>query len=352
MEGGPGDAKSPPCAAPPVGARLGTRSLIGEDGAVPPLPFHSSDEFLRAFAEVYFPGAKPAYVTCEGATVRTLLSGNRAISGYWNFPAQLQPVEPPPGVTPVPVPYLENVVVAVTGIDEPGPAGAKPSPFIRWGDFPAWEDYEAFAQARGAGARFASLRRAEKRLGDAHGWVEFREHDRDPALFEQVLTLKREQLDRMGVANRYRVEQNVRFLRMLWERGLLEGSSVRVGGEIAAGRLWHRWGGHQIWRIIAYDPRFAKYSPGMVLLGHMLRAGYEAGDEETEFLSGRQEFKLAYATHMRWLGAYGREPFRERAWRDTRSRASRVAMRAPAAYRVAKRVELEAAAVLRRGRQR
>jgi CelD/BcsL family acetyltransferase involved in cellulose biosynthesis len=69
-----------------------------------------------------------------------------------------------------------------------------------------------------------------------------------------------------------------------------------------------------------------KFSPGAVLELEALRASFEAGDSEFDFLMGDQRYKFTWATHIRWIGPVGVEPRVDRLSRAARTKVG-VALR-------------------------
>jgi CelD/BcsL family acetyltransferase involved in cellulose biosynthesis len=76
--------------------------------------------------------------------------------------------------------------------------------------------------------------------------------------------------------------------------GLLDGRVALIGGEVAgvqcgfhAGRRGHAWLG-------GFDPRFARESPGTLLLGDAVRRAVARGDEALDLLRGAESYKSGW----------------------------------------------------------
>lgn len=169
-----------------------------------------------------------------------------------------------------------------TGLDQ--------SPFIDLS-----QGYDAYArhlamqkrqQLVQAGRRFRQMERA-------FGSVRFTAHDPDPVLLHQLLSLKSAQWTASGWPGRFEPDWEQALMRGLMSTdtpafgGLL--SVLRVGGRPVALHLgprsrtvWHYW-------TTAYDPGFAQFSPGIVLLDQMARAARSLGLSCIDL--GKQDFR-------------------------------------------------------------
>jgi CelD/BcsL family acetyltransferase involved in cellulose biosynthesis len=66
--------------------------------------------------------------------------------------------------------------------------------------------------------------------------------------------------------------------------------------------------GRKLWDYMTgYDPSFARFSPGKILLPHVWDYGYSRGYHEFDFLSGEEPYKMRWST-----GCH--EKFRMRIW--------------------------------------
>ena len=285
-------------------------------------PPWSDDLFLDALRDAYFPGAQKAVVECEGVRVRTLLRGKNAVSGVWQFPIYLEPIR---GILEpiVEVPYLADVVVGITTATEPGPPGATVAPFVSWRDFASFEDYLATRVPPPGLDSPSRVAQKARRLRRELGPFELKLIDDDPAVFETLIRWKAAQFRRQGRLSVLSLKQNVDFYWELRRQGIFTATTLKVGDRLLAGEIGYRRGKRHLARLTVYDPSLAHYSPGSIMHLETLRASFEAGDEEFDFLGGGETYKFIYATHARWLGDLGAEPRGIRLRRTVRQRLGR-----------------------------
>ncbi len=142
-------------------------------------------------------------------------------------------------------------------------------------------------------------------------------------VFEQLIRWKSAQYRRTGAIDRLSVKQNVDFYRELRRTGFFVTTSFWAGEHLLGGKIGVRMGGRHISRLTVYNTEFAHLSAGSVMELETVRASFEAGDSEFDFLMGREAYKFTYATHMRVIGDLGVEPRIESAVRTIRGRLGR-----------------------------
>lgn len=157
--------------------------------------------------------------------------------------------------------------------------------------------YEAWYAARrkAFGKYFKDKERARRSMATEFGEVEVLIGQRDPALLDELIALKREQ---------YRRTRRHDIFACGWTRDLLHalmahegddfGASLavlRVGGQVAAleyslhaGRRYHFW-------FPAYVPALARCSPGILLSMETIRLGAEQGYREFDYGFGGEAYK-------------------------------------------------------------
>lgn len=157
--------------------------------------------------------------------------------------------------------------------------------------------YEAWYAARrkAFGKYFKDKERARRSMATEFGEVEILIGQRDPALLDELIELKREQ---------YRRTRRHDIFACGWTRDLLHalmahdgadfGASLavlRVGGQVAAleyslhaGRRYHFW-------FPAYVPALARCSPGILLSMETIRLGSEKGFREFDYGFGGEAYK-------------------------------------------------------------
>jgi CelD/BcsL family acetyltransferase involved in cellulose biosynthesis len=94
----------------------------------------------------------------------------------------------------------------------------------------------------------------------------------------------------------------------LLARGLLRLEALRLGGRIIAAHYGLRRGSTGYSYIHAFDPEFAGFGPGWLLMAHSLETAVREGAARFDFLRGREDYKYAW-------GAVDRPQWRRRIWR-------------------------------------
>lgn len=148
--------------------------------------------------------------------------------------------------------------------------------------------------------RFKNQRRLESKLERERGPVELVASDTDPDSLAAVIAWKRDQFRRTGVHD---------VLGPAWSRALIERAftsdapsarglliTLRVGGKVVAGHFGLRTQGVYHPQIAAFDPDFAAYSPGIVLISRAIRAMQELGLQRYELSGGCGHYKAAFAS--------------------------------------------------------
>lgn len=297
---------------------LPTEVLVPEERQADWPPF-SSDAMLTVIRDVYRPGWRTGFVTCDGQTFRTLVSpSGRPLTGLWEFPLFLEPID---SRTPArAVPYLDSVCRGVTDATARARPGLAAAPFVDWTSLrsSSWEDYVASRRHAPGTDGFETIRRKERALARDIGEVVVCFDDRDPVVLETLIGWKSAQYRRTGVIDRFARQRNREFYGEMAGRGMLEVASLRAGGKLLAAHAGNRIGGRFLYRLPAFDPTFGRYSPGSLLTLRLLRRSFELGDREFDFLLGDEPYKFTYATHVRWVGPLGREPAVQKALRQTR----------------------------------
>lgn len=185
--------------------------------------------------------------------------------------------------------------------------------------------YAAYEQGRRAAKSdvLSQVRRARRRLEDVHGPATFSGDDTSPAALHQLLALKSAQYARTGQVDIFAARWIVAlFERILAERGpAFVGtlSTLRVGDRLVAAHfgmrttdVWHYW-------IPAYDPEFARFKPGLILLLEMARHAASAGIGVLDLGRGDEHYKGRLASDT--------FPLAEGVVTDSRLVAARQALR-------------------------
>jgi hypothetical protein len=232
------------------------------------------------------------------------------------------------------LPRAELSTHAVTAAPLLAP-GLQPAPFITWSQFPDWAAMDSFINSRNKGLPGDSrrqLRRLERELGP----VQFQFHDTRPHVFAACVKFKGAQYRSSGLPDLMGQPRNVELFAQLLTAGLLRVSSLEAGDTLLAvhfglehDRKMYSW-------VPAYDPAYQRYSPGRLLLEGLLRASFDAGHREFDFLIGEESYKWDYATHNRLIGELGVTPLSLKLQRFARAQGRAVLSRYPEAFQTAK----------------
>ena len=157
-----------------------------------------------------------------------------------------------------------------------------------------FETYLADVEAA-HGHSMRHLRRKTRKLEREHGLLSFVHHDADPAALETLVNWKADQYTKTGTVNilehrwvrdvlgRVHATQSEDF------QGLL--SFILAEGRPVAAHLGMRSAGALHYWFPAYDPEFAPYSPGLILLLKLAEASRAAGVDTVDLGTGDYEFK-------------------------------------------------------------
>jgi hypothetical protein len=287
---------------------------------------YSTDVFLRTMGEVYFTGRRyePALFAVDGRVYRLLAVDGAPIT-RWPFVDFFEPVSAPQGSARA-LGYLPNVAREISTAEDwharPPAEGIFPSPFIDWKRFARWDDFVASVSAR-IGNLFPDSRRRRNKLAKALGDVELRLDDRRPEALALGMKWKSAQYVASGYDDAFADAKHRRLFTELSARGLVLVSSLSAGDDVIAVHLGASYEGRTYWWIPSYNPELARFSPGRLMLEALLRASFERGDQEFDFLIGDEAYKWHYATHTRVVGSAGAPPLSFRLERELESRARR-----------------------------
>lgn len=168
--------------------------------------------------------------------------------------------------------------------------------------FPAYvEECRALGRQTPAGSSglphhtIARMRRVERQLGP----LQFRMEEADSDALRRLLTWKSEQYRRTGVPDLFSRRWPVKMLERLHATrtadfaGVL--STLSIGGRMVAAHMGMRSASMLHWWFPAYDPAYAKFSPGLILLLELSRAAAESGIGWIELGPGDDPYKALVA---------------------------------------------------------
>ena len=286
---------------------------FAEDGGL-----FSSEPFLHTVAEVYFPGKPRAIenVRVGGRYYRVLMAGRHAVGRTRGFYFYYDPISSPASGLLSEVPYLQNVTHRVLPITEPPRPGRRlglsVAPTIR---FPAAQTFDEYLRERGqlrAKSGYRSLERLGRKLARERGEAVIQRDDRSAGVLETLSTLKSAQCRANGWEDVLRIPVTRRFFRALHSAGIMKFSTLRAGEQAVAVVAYLVHGPFAHVKAMAYDPAFAPYSPGTILLADLIGACHEWGVTEVHLGLGDLPNKRPWATHMRLFGPAGQRPLAER----------------------------------------
>jgi len=148
--------------------------------------------------------------------------------------------------------------------------------------------------------RLKALRRSKRRLEKEMGPVRLVADSRDLAVIETLIAWKTDQFRQTKVPDVLASDWTREILRRVLRR---EDDALRgrlgllfVGDELAAIDFDIRSHGVLHGWFPAYDPRFANYSPGMILLLETAKAAESMGVTSIDLGKGQQQYKLSLMT--------------------------------------------------------
>jgi CelD/BcsL family acetyltransferase involved in cellulose biosynthesis len=141
----------------------------------------------------------------------------------------------------------------------------------------------------------ARLRALEKQMGP----VRFELHDPDSEALRLLLGWKSQQYRKNGVPDAFSCSWCVALVERLHRHqsqhlaGML--STLTAGGRIVAAHMGMRSPTVLHWWFPSYDPAFAKFSPGLILLTEVCRRAREDGVQLVELGAGDEPYKRQVA---------------------------------------------------------
>ena len=162
--------------------------------------------------------------------------------------------------------------------------------------------YERYAQGRrDAGSDY--IRKTDalaRKLGREVGELRFSLHDTGSAAMEQLIAWKREQYRRAGTTDAFGVPWTGRLLReiALVQTAAFAGvcSVLRAGDRMIAAHMGMRSAGTLHYWFPAYEPEFAKFSAGIILLLRLAEALAATGVRTIDLGKGEAQYKQRLMT--------------------------------------------------------
>ncbi|ACY99122.1 MULTISPECIES: GNAT family N-acetyltransferase [Thermomonospora] len=162
------------------------------------------------------------------------------------------------------------------------------------------EGFEAFAEQvrRAAPKTHRTIRYKERKLGREVGEVRYVFDCREEAELTRLMAWKSDQYNRTGRTDRFARPWIVALLRHFHRTGFGVLSVLYAGDQPVSAHFGLRCGQVMAGWFPAYDPRFAKYSPGMIGHLHLARSCAAAGITEIAMGRGGKEFKEGFTSRQ------------------------------------------------------
>jgi hypothetical protein len=289
--------------------------------------FFSSDEYLTALADTWFPGRTARIgVYSVGDRLFRLLALDRrrpvvtdgVRAGAYHFLDFFEPLEHAEeqrGAVVGTVPWLPRVALEAHEVTSPAHGSGSsqdgtPALYVDWTRFRDWAAFEEHYLARRR-SLLTDSRRRRRHLEARFGGIRMVWDDRRPEVFAAAIAWKSAQYRRTAVRDGFAIPQNVTMFRELWRRRLLVAASLTAGDRLVAVHLGALWNRRFFSWVPAYDREVSQQSPGRLLLEELLRESQARGDVQFDFMIGDASYKYCYATHERLVGPLGKPPLPE-----------------------------------------
>ena len=201
----------------------------------------------------------------------------------------------------------------------PAEIGGEPNPLHSQGCIPiekapsinlsgSWED---FYNTRVKTKVRADSRRQRKRLSE-FGSLYFRvvrNNDEATILTKVMVDQKQIRYDEMGIKNQFKDQANIDFY--VKSRSERKGppphiSALYLGDRILAVHWGEVFNGRFYYLMPSHDPEWEKYSPGRLLLEHLIEWSFTNNLDVFDFTVGGETYKYDWATHEMPLYEYKR----------------------------------------------
>jgi CelD/BcsL family acetyltransferase involved in cellulose biosynthesis len=228
---------------------------------------------------------------------------------------------------------------------EPWTFGRQQSPYL---DVSGGIEGYLSRASRSGKDKVAEARRLSRKLEREHGPLQFIAESADVTLLDAVIALKRRQYAETGARDYFSESRQLDLVRRLFECGDTDFggvlSAIYAGPHLLAAHFGLRAGPVLHWWFPVYDPQFARFSPGWVLLRAVTDAAPEMAIERIDLGRGIDDYKRRAMTGYQVVcqGAVFRSPLRHLTWRARHDvvaavKSSRVAPALRGAVRYARR---------------
>ncbi len=264
-----------------------------------------SPYFHPEFARAVDDSGKPVHVVIERDAdgIRALLAGHRERTVFrpvgWpgaDFQAPITRVDVP--VDPIRLlrttglrAYDFDHLLEVPGF-EPWIISRRDSPYV---DVTGGLEAYRGRASRSGKENMGQARRKARKAEEIYGPLSFEAVCPDADVLETVIALKRSQYAATGARDYFAAPERVALLfRLLATRvdgfaGIL--STIRLGPRLVAAHFGMRSGGVLHWWFPVYDPEFAAFAPGWILLRELTAAAPSLGLTRIDLGRGDDEYK-------------------------------------------------------------
>lgn len=281
--------------------------------------FYASPEYLALVSEAYFKGLRTSVedVRIGDDVLRLLVVDDSRVVTEVAFLDYHEPLRETASRRPtrehVYARWVTRGVIEHKDWNAAAFPGIEAAPYVDWSKFPTFDDYLADIKTRQKGILKEHERRRRQLARDL-GELTFCVDDKGDDVFELARTWKRAQLLATGANDYYADPQNVEYLRLASQKGVLKSSTLRANGRLLS--VWMGFIHDGVWSgwIFTYDhdPSLRKYCLGHQLLRSMLEESHRLNHRQFDFSIGGEDYKWVYSTHARLLGPIGRAPLGQR----------------------------------------
>jgi CelD/BcsL family acetyltransferase involved in cellulose biosynthesis len=163
-----------------------------------------------------------------------------------------------------------------------------------------WESYLAGIDKKQRHEIRRKLRRFEENVPDGRWYVVDSTHDLEVEAEDFMSLMQQDEEKARFLTPAMRMQMHA-IMRCAFDAGCLQLSFLEIGGQKAAGYLSFDY----LNRIWVYnsglDTRFSEYSPGWVLLAHLLQWANENGKSEFDFMRGDEDYKYRFGATDRTI---------------------------------------------------
>jgi CelD/BcsL family acetyltransferase involved in cellulose biosynthesis len=137
------------------------------------------------------------------------------------------------------------------------------------------------------------MRRAEESL-DSIQWYIVKEQDQLDSEIQAFFSLMENDPDKRNFLTPQMRIQMSEICQWAFDEGILQLSFLQIGQSKAAGYLCFDYGNHLLVYNSGFDYQFSEYSPGWVLLSHLIQHAIETGKSHFDFMRGDETYKYRF----------------------------------------------------------